>query len=288
MPLVEGSLPVISILIIAGTGRPFLYSAIKSLVDQSEQNWEAIIVEACESDLDSRHVYEQIAKFSDPRIRSVAYSGNRAFPPHAAEKWNFASSLARGRFLAFLDDDDMKGDGWLHAMCEPLVDNYDLAATLSHGLNIDNAGNVTGSLFGSPSLDYKTLVAPNFVTTGQVVIRHSIFDAMGGFDKNLVCAEDWEFYLRLSNYPWVVVPGVFCLKRDSVGNSCYHMNIVEFTQEALRRIIRVHSLAPEVCHGCKKSFDNEQPFVRAVPGLGFRFWHHAGDCVSTFFSEVKI
>lgn len=269
----------VTVLVIAGTGRPYLKEALHSLQRQEGVDWEAIVLDACFSEDDSKKVQAQLisdGRISDGRIKLVKYNAEKVlYPPFASRKWNFALRYATGDLIAFLDDDDMKEDGWLRTMCEPLFSDKNLAVTLCGGNTVDVVGRRGGKLFGEPSLSLSVLLAPNFVTTGQMVVRRSVIDEIGGFDETLGCAEDWEFCIRLSKYNWRYITGTSCLKRDSIGNACYHEEVVGYTQDALRKTIRKHVLAPDNCHACGGVFvPEDEPFVWAVPKLGFRLWHY--------------
>ena len=264
----------VSVLTIKGTGRPYLSSALRSLVNQDLREWESVVIDSCSKPEDSLMVARQVAEVADDRVKILRYDGPGGFPPYASKKWNFGISRSVGGLIAFLDSDDMKGPGWLSAMCGPLIADKSLSATLSSGHVIDSAGTIRSGLFREPSLDLAYLLGPNFVTTGQIVVRRSVIEAMGGFDESLGCSEDWEFCLRLSKMSWRHVDGIKCLKRETGDNACYHPNVVEYTQDVLRRIISKHGIAPGSCHECGKRFpEGYAPFVWAVAGLGFRLWH---------------
>ncbi len=209
---------VVSILVIAGTGRPYLESALRSLVSQDVGNWEAIVLECCEHDYDRKNVLDQVEKVSDSRVRVVRYDGAYGFPPFASKKWNFGLRYTNGELIGFLDDDDMKEQDWLRRMSYPFND-ASLSTTICGGYVVDKYGVRQGRLFGEPSFDRAVLLLPNFTSTGQMIVRRSTIDDIGGFDESLGCAEDWDFCIMLSNFPWKYVDGVSCLKRDSVNTS---------------------------------------------------------------------
>lgn len=268
------SVPLVSVLVIAGTGRPYLAAALRSLVEQDARDWEAVVLPCAPSE-DMPAVERQVAEVLDERVRVVSYDGPRGgFPPYASRKWNCALASARGSLVAFLDDDDMKDAGWLRAMTAPFA-LEDLAATVCSGTCVDTVGARHGAVFGMPSLDRAALVERcGFVTTGQLMVRRAVLNAIGGFDEALGCAEDYDLCIRLSDRPWLFVAQAKCLKRDSRDNACYHSDVSGHTQAALRRILQKIG-APETCRGCGGGFASpDEPFVWAVPDVGFRLWHY--------------
>lgn len=84
-------------------GALFVGETIESVLSQSYQNWEMIIVDDCSPD-DGAGIkvvrdYEQ----QDPRIRLIASKENRG----SSGARNIALREAQGRYIAFLDSDDI-------------------------------------------------------------------------------------------------------------------------------------------------------------------------------------
>lgn len=77
----------------------YVASTIRSVLSQTYSDWEMIIVDDCSTD-NSR---EEIERFDDPRIRCHCLEKNSG----AAVARNTALRLARGRWIAFLDCDDL-------------------------------------------------------------------------------------------------------------------------------------------------------------------------------------
>lgn len=84
-------------------GAAFVGETIKSVLSQSYENWEMIIVDDCSPD-DGAGIAE-VEKFSknEPRIKLIASKENRG----SSGARNIALQKASGRYIAFLDSDDM-------------------------------------------------------------------------------------------------------------------------------------------------------------------------------------
>jgi teichuronic acid biosynthesis glycosyltransferase TuaG len=78
-----------------------LADSIESILGQGYQKWELIIVDDASSD-GSLGVAERFSK-EDPRIRFISLESNRG----VAHARNAGIAQARGRYLAFLDSDDI-------------------------------------------------------------------------------------------------------------------------------------------------------------------------------------
>lgn len=77
----------------------FIEESIRSVLAQTYENWELIIVDDCSSD----NTDEVVAKIEDNRIRYYKNEKNSG----AAVSRNRALKEARGKWIAFLDSDDL-------------------------------------------------------------------------------------------------------------------------------------------------------------------------------------
>lgn len=77
----------------------YISDSIKSVISQTYVDWELLIVDDCSTD----NTVEIIKSFSDPRIKLLMNKRNSG----AAESRNYALREAKGRWIAFLDSDDI-------------------------------------------------------------------------------------------------------------------------------------------------------------------------------------
>lgn len=77
----------------------FIAESINSVLAQTYTNWELLIVDDCSAD----NTAEVVASFKDPRIHYQRNERNSG----AAVTRNTAIKLAKGRYIAFLDSDDL-------------------------------------------------------------------------------------------------------------------------------------------------------------------------------------
>ena len=90
------------------TGK-FIAESIESVLAQTYENWELLIVDDCSTD----NTDEVVAAFHDPRIRYFKNESNSG----AALTRNRAMREARGEWIAFLDSDDL----WLPEKLEKQI-----------------------------------------------------------------------------------------------------------------------------------------------------------------------
>lgn len=90
---------LVSIIMPAYNSARFIGESINSVLAQTYTNWELLIVDDCSKDSTA----EIVAAFSDPRIHYQRNVNNMG----AAETRNQALKRAQGRYIAFLDSDDL-------------------------------------------------------------------------------------------------------------------------------------------------------------------------------------
>lgn len=77
----------------------FIGETIKSVLEQTYKNWELLIVDDCSTD----NTDEVVARYNDERITYMKNLKNSG----AAVSRNKALNVARGKWIAFLDSDDL-------------------------------------------------------------------------------------------------------------------------------------------------------------------------------------
>lgn len=90
--------PKVSVIIATYNRAGLLPRAVNSVLDQTHEDYEIIIVDDCSPD----HTQEVIRRFNGPRVRSFRHEVNQG----AAAARNTGIANARGEYIAFLDDDD--------------------------------------------------------------------------------------------------------------------------------------------------------------------------------------
>ncbi len=113
---------LVSIIMPSYNTAEFIEETIKSVISQTYTNWELIIVDDCSSD----NTDEVVAGIADDRIKYLKNETNSG----AAVSRNYALREAKGKWIAFLDSDDL----WLPEKLERQLkfmkdNNYDFSYT---------------------------------------------------------------------------------------------------------------------------------------------------------------
>ncbi len=184
--------PLLSVVIPAYNRATIVPRAISSVLAQTYQDWELIVVDDGSKDRTDLAV----KAFGDSRIRYLRHSQNRG--QSAAQ--NTGIRAARGKYVAFLDSDDE----WLPDKLAGDVKAF--GATPGAGMAysgkrlVDESGRVL--LVRMPTLRgrvYEDLLAWDFIgTCSRVTARKDVLDAVHGFDESLVNCQDWDLWVRMA------------------------------------------------------------------------------------------
>ncbi|MBI2781899.1 MAG: glycosyltransferase family 2 protein [Chloroflexi bacterium] len=194
--------PAVSVIVPAHNYGHFLRETIQSVREQTFASWECIVIDDGSSD-DTPQVLDDLAK-QDRRIR--CYSQERQ---GLSATRNRGISLSRGRYIQFLDADDLLDRAKLERQVERLDGSADVDIVFGPTKYFDDGdmGNLRDSLLpgGQPLLDLpipsqrelvERLVARNIMTVAAPLVRSSVFDRVGRFDITLPSLEDWDLWLR--------------------------------------------------------------------------------------------
>lgn len=195
--------PMISVIVPCYNYGHFLPETLRSLQQQSMDNWECIIVDDGSKD-NSAEVAAQFTA-QDARIKYI-YQENQGLPSAR----NAGIERAQGRYLHFLDSDDLLQTHKYKAAVDYLEHHPDSDVVVS-GLQyfIDGTQQFTRGtgLFknqkwylqrsgkGMDLLPYM-IISSVLMPPMPVFRRESLLNKVGLFSKELKSCEDWEFWLR--------------------------------------------------------------------------------------------
>ena len=186
----EAVQPVVSIVTpFFNTGEVF-EETTQSVLGQSLQQFEWLIIDDCTTDQDSLAFLERTEAL-DPRIRVARAERNGG--PAAAR--NMGVRLARAPFVAFIDSDDLFEATALEKLCWALESRqqYSFAAGHSIGFGASNYLWQNGFHSGDAILDRNQI-------TGRSVVRREVYLEAGGMPESARNGfEDWEFWLRCAS-----------------------------------------------------------------------------------------
>lgn len=186
--------PIISIVLPTFNQALLLREALDSIVAQTTDAWEALIIDNQSTD-DTRAVVEA---FSEPRFRYSEIDNQGII----AASRNQAIQQARGDWVAFLDSDDI----WMPeklAECLGAVDSeVDLICHREHTVRDGHVLRTSSSPVDSWPSHRNLWVHGNCFSPSSVMVRRQLLQCVGGFSERseFVTCEDYDLWLRLVEY----------------------------------------------------------------------------------------
>lgn len=178
-------------------------AALPSALEQEGVRHEVVVVDDGSED----ETAERLAEMEDDRLRVVHNEPARG----VSSARNAGIDVARGRWVSFLDDDDLWSPRKLSAQLAA-AERADAVFAYAAGAGLDAERRF---LFAVPPPDPGT-IAPallrwNVIWGGcsNVVARTDLVRELGGFDERLFQLSDWDLWIRLALAgPAAAVPDV--------------------------------------------------------------------------------
>jgi glycosyltransferase involved in cell wall biosynthesis len=222
---------------------PYLGDAIRSVLAQSAEGVEIIVVDDGSTDGTEelvRAFHAGVIFLRVPHRGQPAATRNRGL------------EAARGDFIALLDSDDLFLPGKLTAQCAALAAHPDVAFVYSNGyfFRDDPDAPISRVLDGlpTPSGDgFADLLRGNFLVPAVTLVRRSCLDAVGAFDEALTLrgVEDYDLWLRLAaRFPILYVPGDVAAIRRHADN--LSRNPATIRMGALQVLEKTRTTAPDL------------------------------------------
>ncbi len=187
--------PWVSVIIPARNAGPWIADALSSLLDQSEGDWEAIVV----NDASTDDTEEKARAFGagDPRIRTI--SG--AFGGAAAAR-NAGIAAASGCYVLFLDADDWLSADFLARTRRRIDNDKDVDAAYGSYQRVATSGALCKQSFNSLIAERPLDVFAREcgIAIHAIVLRRTRVTEVGGFDVTLKTCEDWDLWQRLARH----------------------------------------------------------------------------------------
>jgi glycosyltransferase involved in cell wall biosynthesis len=233
--------PILSIVIPVYNIERYVAAAIASALAQTLREIEVVVIDDGSTDA-TASVAET---FKDPRVRIERKSNGGL-----SSARNAGIAIARGRYIGFLDGDDM----WRPAKAERQIAVMEadptIGLTYSYSAYVEEDGTPTGRILFStltrPSIEQ--MVRRNHVGNGSTpIVRASCFRTAGVFDESLRICGDWEMWVRLlrdSGAAARLVPEVLTFYR--MVPTSLSMNFAEFLHGCELAAARIKAETPQV------------------------------------------
>ena len=193
--------PLVTVIIPLFNAEKYIAQTIESVISQTYQNWELIIVDDCSTDNSAEIVKGYEVK--DRRIKLIELNSNFGGP---ARPRNIGLDISNGEYLAFLDADDV----WLQdklqvQVREMQLNNLDFTSTDSKFIDINSNHTIINKykiIVFLKKLKRKAklsdVIKGNFIRTSSVIISKKFISK---FDENkdFIGVEDLHLWMKILN-----------------------------------------------------------------------------------------
>lgn len=184
--------PLVSVVVPTVNRMELLRETVASILAQTLPSLELIVV----SDGGTDATAEMLSEFMDPRIRFFQQpaAGRPAVPR------NFGIRHARGRFVAFCDDDDLWMPEKLSRQVALMERRPEVGLCYTGVMVLEGDKSIQFRRRRETDGDLHSLLIGNHVVNSSTLLRREVFDRVGMLNENplLKAVEDYEMWLRVA------------------------------------------------------------------------------------------
>ncbi len=242
--MIEG---LVSVIVPVFNRQDYVAETIESIVKQTYKNIEIIIINDGSTD-DSEKIIRTFQSQYPDAINIIDQQNQGQVKAR-----NNGLKIARGEFIAFLDSDDV----WALDKIEKQIPLFtDKVGLIYSGVEyIDTWGNAIGSEQCDQDIKgavYERLIVKNRMTGGTVIVKNEALKKVGLFDETLEAAENWDLWIRVTQFYEVDFVDEALLKyRKHSGNmSSNNTLMLDATHSILEKYClnaNVEEVATEAC-----------------------------------------
>lgn len=188
----------------------FLRRRIESVLGQTYQDFELILLDDCSTD-NSRRILSEYA--GNPRVR---FDFNRANSGTPFRQWNKGVGMAQGKYMWIAESDDYADDHLLERLIEPLSRDDEITFAYCRSWHVTESDEQRGFVWPCVKEAELCRWAADFVTDGQeecrkyllnantvvnasaVVFKKDVYEAVGGPDESLRLCGDWKLWAAMA------------------------------------------------------------------------------------------
>lgn len=218
--------PEVSIIIPAYNEFDYTYDCLKSIYRNSgDVSYEVIIANDCSTDLTN-----QVEKIAE-NVRLVTTENNMGF----LRNCNHAAKYASGKYILFLNNDTQVQENWLRPLlsvmeCDETVGMVGSRLVYPDG-TLQEAGGIVwrdasawnyGNRKSPEASEYNYVKETDYISGASIMIRHELWNEIGGFDERFVPAyyedTDLAFEVRRRGYKVMYQPLSVVVHFEGVSN----------------------------------------------------------------------
>lgn len=187
--------PRISVLMCVYNGEQFLSESIESILEQTYEDFELIIV----NDGSTDSTVEIIESYTDNRIRLINNKSNIGL----TKSLNIGLESAKGEFIARQDADDMSDKTRFEEQIAYLIKNKDVVVLGTQAKIIDKQGNIVNQPLGwfrpitENEVKWFCMFDSPFIHSSVMMRRGIIWHTYKGYNSSYRTSQDYELWSRI-------------------------------------------------------------------------------------------
>jgi methyltransferase type 12 len=187
--------PLVSIVMPIYNSETYLDEAILSIIHQTYQNWELLVINEFGSNEEGKRIINRYAAI-DSRIRLIQNSKRLGI----AESLNEGLRQAKGEYIARMDGDDISLPKRIEKQVEFMEENNDI---LLCGVQVEVFGSekwdwkleTDPARIRTDALFYSPCVHPTIFFRREVIYKYNVF-----YNKEYKASEDYDFFTRVLEF----------------------------------------------------------------------------------------
>lgn len=224
--------PEVSVIIPTYGHQRWVIPTLHSVLEQTFTDYEIIVVNDGSPD-DTAKLLRPYAEDGHIRYIEQSNSGQSAAR-------NVGIANARGKFVAFLDDDDLWPADKLAWQVDILSHDTSIGVVAGIAEIIDETDRTILSTSYVEELSFSAIFRHCPITSpGQTLIRRSLLDQVGGLDETVAGVDDWDLWFKLSACSRFVMRNRVALRYRRHGENA--SNNVERLYRAARVVAHRHA-----------------------------------------------
>lgn len=208
-------MPKFSIVIAVYNKGNFIKKTLKSVLHQSVQDYEIIIVNDGSTDISE----EEILKFKDQRIQYFKQSNQGAGATR-----NRAIQLASGDYIALLDADDLWEPNYLQEQLKR-IQRYPNESVFSCAIYTKKGNKKFIKPYSIPSQEegiynyFTSSLKTSILHSSSTILKKNVFEKVGYYDPTIKSGQDTDLYVRIGlQYPIVFNPSPLVIYTINEGS----------------------------------------------------------------------
>lgn len=187
--------PIISVIMSVYNGEKYVAEAINSIINQTFKDFEFIIID--DGSTDNSLIIVKTLSLLDERIRIIENDGNIGL----AKSLNRGISLARGKYIARMDADDISLHDRFMKQVDYLEKHHDIAVVGGSVIYINDEGKegYHGHYPLSPYQVKWQLFFVNPMSHPSTMLRRKLFSEYGiHYNEQLTTTQDYDLWVQVS------------------------------------------------------------------------------------------